>query len=102
METPSSIQKSTKRMEKTTMINKIKIKLIAMYMLFFGMTAMLYIPLPVIGVIVASCVLYSGDWMLALIISCFAFLSYMTSEWYMELFMQQHYAMKEKISKLRN
>ena len=102
METPSSIQKVTKRMEKTTMINKIKIRLIAIYMLLFGVTALLYVALPVVAMAIAVYILYTGDFMLAIIVSLFSLLSYMTSDWYLDLFMEQHYTMKEKIAKLRN
>lgn len=102
METPSSIQKVTKRMEKTTMINKIKIRLIAIYMLLFGVTALLYVAMPVVAMAIAVYILYTGDFMLAIIVSLFSLLSYMTSDWYLDLFMEQHYTMKEKIAKLRN
>ncbi len=101
METPSPIQKVTKRMEKTTMINKIKIRLIAIYMLLFGVTALIYVAFPIPTIAFAIYNLYCGDFMLALIVSLFSLLSYMTSDWYLDLFMDQHFAMKEKIESLR-
>ena len=84
------------------MINKIKIRLIAIYMLLFGVTALLYVALPVVAMAIAVYILYTGDFMLAIIVSLFSLLSYMTSDWYLDLFMEQHYTMKEKIAKLRN
>jgi hypothetical protein len=89
-------------MEKTTMINKIKIRLIAICMLFFAITAFIYILFPFIGIAITAISLYSRDWMLALIVSCFTILSYMTGESYMDLFMKYHYAMQAKIAKIRN
>jgi hypothetical protein len=84
------------------MINKIKIRLIAICMLFFAITAFINILFPVIGIVIAAISLYIKDWMLALIISCFTVLSYMTGESYMNLFMKYHYAMQAKIAKIRN
>ena len=71
-------------------------------MLLFGVTALCYVAFPFVAMTIAVYNLYVGDFMLALILSLFSTLSYMTSDWYLDLFMEQHYAMKEKIAKLRN
>lgn len=83
------------------MIKSIKIKAIALYMLFLGLTALTYLSLPFFAIIFSVYKAYNGDWMIAIYASILAVFAHLTSEWYYNFFMDQHYYSKEIIQKIR-
>lgn len=87
-------------MDKTNMIKSLKIKLIAIYMLLLGVSALIYISLPLF-IVYAVYKAFEGEWMIAVLATFISAFAYGTSDWYHDFFMDQHYAFKEKIEKLK-
>lgn len=83
------------------MIKKIKIKIIAIYMLLLGLSALIYIAMPLF-IVYAIYKAFCGEWMVAVFAIFISSFAYGTSGWYYNFFMDQHYAFKEKIEKLKN
>lgn len=101
METTSSVQKGSKRVEKTSMMKNLKIKLIALYMLSFGGVTLAYIAFPFFGLIISIYKAFQEEWMIALFWSSMSTFSYITSSLVHRKFMEQNYYIKEKIELIR-
>ena len=71
--------------------------MLAMYIVLLAITALIYIPLPIVTIAIAIYKVFQSEWMVASLMSCISIFTFLTSEWYFNLFIDQYLFVKQTI-----